>query len=167
MSILLWAFPQGKVFTDFAEYAKSCIREAMCTKQENDLKGVKTEDNGSLFLHLANSDMPAAERSVERLAKEAQILLAGGTATSSHTIGFANYYILSRPELRTKLREELREPMRDWPAHVPTWVELEKLPLLTGIIKESLRYVRKSLSNTEIPPPTPYASQPFADFFAV
>ncbi|KAJ4368119.1 hypothetical protein N0V83_006474 [Neocucurbitaria cava] len=95
-------------------------------KQDNDRRRIKTDDRGSVFLHLANSDMPASERAPERLLKEAQVLLAGGTATTSHTLG-------------EDLREELRKPMADWPSHIPTLVELEKLPLLTAIIKESLR----------------------------
>ncbi|KAF2248555.1 cytochrome P450 [Trematosphaeria pertusa] len=139
MSVLLWAFPQGQVFNDFKNVAKHVIRETTRIKEENDRKGIKTDAKSSVFLHLANSDMPASERSEERLAKEAQVLLAGGTTTTAHTIGFASYYILARPEMRKQLQEELREPMLDWPRRVSTWAELEKLPLLHGIIQESLR----------------------------
>jgi cytochrome P450 len=99
----------------------------------------KDENTFSLFHHVANSDMPDSEKSEERLAKEAQVLLGGGTASTARTIGFASYYILSRPELRAKLQAELREPMSEWPDRVPTWAELERLPLLQAIIKESLR----------------------------
>lgn len=84
--------------------------------------------------------MPEEERTEERLAKEAQVLLGGGTASTARTIGFASFYILSRPGLRSKLEAELKEPMANWPQQVPTWAELEQLPLLQGIIKESLRY---------------------------
>jgi cytochrome P450 len=83
--------------------------------------------------------MPESEKSEERLAKEAQVLLGGGTASTARTIGFASFYILSRPELRARLQSELREPMSGWPDRVPTWAELERLPLLQAIIKESLR----------------------------
>jgi cytochrome P450 len=83
--------------------------------------------------------MPESEKSEQRLIKEAQLLLAGGTFTSSRTIGFATYYILSRPELRSRLETDLRNPMATWPEVVPTWADLEKLPLLQAIIKESLR----------------------------
>lgn len=139
MSVLLWAFPQGQVFNDFKVVAKDTIREAIRIKEYNDRKGIKTDDRGSLFLHLANSDMAASEKTEERLSKEAQVLLAGGTTTTAHTIGFASYYILSRPEMRNALQEEVRETMLDWPRKVPSWAELEKLPLLNGIIRESLR----------------------------
>lgn len=83
--------------------------------------------------------MPESERSVERLAKEAQVLLGGGTASTARTIGFASYYILSRPQLQEALKEELSQTMRDWPVHIPAWADLERLPLLQAILKESLR----------------------------
>lgn len=83
--------------------------------------------------------MPESERSPERLAKEAQVLLGGGTASTARTIGFASFYILDRPEVRARLRDELREVMADWPRRVPSWVELEKVPYLQAVIKESLR----------------------------
>lgn len=85
--ILLALMPAGKVFGDFRKFSLACIYEAVRVKEDNDRKGVKTENGGSVFLHLANSDMPASERAPERLLKEAQVLLAGGTATTSHTLG--------------------------------------------------------------------------------
>ena len=84
---LVWALPAGQVFRDFRKFALACIHDAIRTKQENDRNGVKTDDRGSMFLHLANSDMPESERRPERLMQEAQVLLAGGTATTSHTLG--------------------------------------------------------------------------------
>lgn len=86
MSVLLRCLPAGRVFADFRKFSLACIHEAISLKEENDRKGIKTEDNGSVFLHLANSNMPASERAPERLLKEAEVLLAGGTATTSHTL---------------------------------------------------------------------------------
>lgn len=99
------------------------------------------KDEISLFYQILNkSDMPESERSVGRLAKEAQTLLGGGTASTARTIGFASYYICSRPDsVRKRLEEELRDVMKDWPRRVPTWAELERLPYLQAVIKESLR----------------------------
>jgi cytochrome P450 len=160
MSVLFWALPAGQMFRDFRTYSLACIKEALRVKEENDRKGIKTDDRGSIFLHLANSDMPASERSPERLVKEAQVLLAGGTATTSHTLGYAAVQIMTRPALRDALREELRLPMAEWPLRGPTWADLEKLPLLTAIIKESFRYVCICICVS--PPPTvllpPHAS---------
>ncbi|PTB66041.1 cytochrome P450 [Trichoderma citrinoviride] len=132
-SLLLKIYPKGQMFNIFRQRALEQIRIANRDKSEKDANDI------SIFRHIANSDMPVEERTEERLAKEAQVLLGGGTASTARTIGFASYYILSRPELRSKLEAELREPMANWPQQVPTWAELEQLPLLQGIIKESLR----------------------------
>ena len=89
IGILLRLLPAGKVFGDFRKFSLACIHQDIRLKEDNDRKGIKTEGHGSIFLHLANSDMPASERAPERLLKEAQVLLAGGTATTSHTLAYA------------------------------------------------------------------------------
>jgi cytochrome P450 len=118
---------------------KQKIHQVMKEKRANDFLSKSANDRSSLFHHIAASDMLASERSEQRLVKEAQVLLGAGTASTARTIGFASYYILSRPSLRAALKEELSEIMNEWPNHIPTWAQLERLPLLQGIIKESLR----------------------------
>jgi hypothetical protein len=86
-SLLFRLLPAGIPFNDFRKFSLECINEAVCLKQDNDRKGIETDDRGSVFLHLVNSDLPDAEKAPERLLKEAQVLLAGGTATTSHTLG--------------------------------------------------------------------------------
>ena len=124
---------------DITQTAKARIRQAMDDKRESQLSGKPIEETGSLFHFIVDSDMPESERSEERLAKEAQVLLGGGTASTARTIGFASFYILSRPALHAALSAEVAETMKDWPNQIPTWADLEKLPLLQAILKESLR----------------------------
>ena len=83
--------------------------------------------------------MPESELSDERLAREAQVLMGGGTASTARTLGFVSYYILANPHIQTRLRKELAEPMSRYPGVVPSWAELEKLPYLQALIKEALR----------------------------
>jgi hypothetical protein len=87
MSVLFWVLPAGQDFDNFRKFSLESIHEAVRVKDDNDRKGISTDDKGSVFLHLANSDMPQSERKPERLVKEAQVLLAGGTVTTSHTLG--------------------------------------------------------------------------------
>lgn len=89
--------------------------------------------------------MPESERSPERLAKEAQVLLGGGTASTARTIGFASYYIIANPEIKNKLQTELKDVMAAWLDKVPSWTQLENVEYLQAIIKESLRYVTQTL----------------------
>ncbi|KAL9022392.1 MAG: hypothetical protein Q9185_000433 [Variospora sp. 1 TL-2023] len=95
----------------------------------------------TLFNHILDSEMPESELSDERLAKEAQVLLGGGTASTARTITYISYYILAYPYIRAKLQQELREVMASYPRQVPSLTELERLPYLQALIKEGLRYL--------------------------
>ncbi|KAI0400710.1 cytochrome P450 [Xylaria palmicola] len=132
-SVIMWAYPKGRVFDIFSQKAKSHIRKSISQLDKID------EGSVSIFHHIMNSDMPESERSEARLAKEAQVLLGGGTASTARTLVFASYYILSRNSIRSRLESELKEVMVGWPQHVPTWAELEKVSFLQATIKESLR----------------------------
>ena len=83
--------------------------------------------------------MPESERSDDRLAKEAQVLLAAGTANTARTLGFISYYILANPHIHARLQEELRDTMSTYPEQVPSWADLERLPYLQALIKEGVR----------------------------
>lgn len=83
--------------------------------------------------------MPESELSDDRLAKEAQVLLAAGTVSTARTLGFISYYILANPHIHSRLEEELRDIMASYPEHMPSWVELEKVQYLQALIKEGLR----------------------------
>lgn len=127
--------------TKLFQIAKKHISVAKRERLDDDLKGAHKDNHISLFRHILNSDMPESERSDDRLAKEAQVLLGGGTASTARTLGFISYYILANPDIRSRLKEELRETVADYPERVPSWMELERLPYLQALIKEGLRYV--------------------------
>lgn len=115
------------------------ILEAKREKLENDKIGARAGDKTTLFRYIVNSDMPESERSDNRLASEAQVLLGAGTVTSARTLCFISYYILMNSSIRTRLAKELQEPMFRYPEVVPTWAELERVPILQALIKEGLR----------------------------
>jgi cytochrome P450 len=76
--------------------------------------------------------------SAQSLLDEAQTLIFAGSDTVSNTLMVGFFHLLSRPALQNRLRDELLE---SWPElHDPPIFEtLETLPLLTAVIKESLR----------------------------
>lgn len=115
------------------------MAKAKRTKLDNEKQGLIKGNCLSLFDHIVNSEMPESESSDERLAKEAQVLMGGETASTARTLGFVSYYILANPDIRGQLREELAELMSQYPEAVPTWVELERLPYLQALIKEAFR----------------------------
>lgn len=93
----------------------------------------------SLFRYIVNSDMAESELSVDRLTKEAQVLLGAGTASTARTLDFISYYILADKKVRATLQTELKDVMATYPSKIPSWAELEKLPYLQALIKEGLR----------------------------
>lgn len=92
-----------------------------------------------LFHHILESEMPESELSDEILAKEAQALMAGGTASTARTITYISYYILAKPHIRCRVQEELKEVMATYPQRTSSMAELKRLPYLQALIKEELR----------------------------
>ncbi|KAL8687875.1 MAG: hypothetical protein Q9218_006071 [Villophora microphyllina] len=140
-SIFLWAVPSTREMSEWKQIGKYHIAKAKLAKEAHDLKGTHMDDKASLFRHILNSDMPESERSDERLSKEAQVLLAAGTATTARTLTTISYYILARPQIRARLEHELQDTMARYPERVPSWADLERLPYLQALIKEGLRFV--------------------------
>jgi cytochrome P450 len=97
-----------------------------------------TNDSTTIFHSLLESDLPASEKTSERLAEEAILLAGAGTHTTAWAMTVATFYLLSQPMLLKKLKAELEEALPDSLAPV-TLAVLEQLPYLTGVIKEGLR----------------------------
>ncbi|KAG7058520.1 Cytochrome p450 [Colletotrichum scovillei] len=87
---------------------------------------------------LSSKLLPPAEKTVSRLAQDGQILVQGGTLTTSWTLSLAVFHLLNRPSTLRRLREELFSAIPDRDAVVPL-AELENLPYLRGVVKEALR----------------------------
>ncbi|QSZ30614.1 hypothetical protein DSL72_000171 [Monilinia vaccinii-corymbosi] len=138
-SILLWAFPQGQHFTRFKTIAHQNILKAKQEKSATKNKSTAANEHVSLFRFIVNSDMPESELSDDRLTKEAQVILAAGTASSARALSFISYYILANEHIRTRLQGELKEVMGAWPHKTPSWADLERVQYLQALIKEGLR----------------------------
>lgn len=50
-----------------------------------------------------------------------------------------DYHVLANENIHRKLQNELADIMADYPSQIPSFVQLEKLPYLTALIKEGLR----------------------------
>lgn len=87
---------------------------------------------------LLNSDLPDHEKSDERLQGEAGVFMIAGTDTTSWTLTVATFCILQSPAILKKLTGELLTVVED-PRSLPSWLTLEQLPLLSGVVNEALR----------------------------
>ena len=94
-----------------------------------------------MFHHIFTSDVPEPEKDPARLKREAFALLAAGTINTAGTIALITYFVLENPTIENRLREDLKEVTACYPEQVPRWADLEKIPFLTGCIKEGLRFV--------------------------
>ncbi|KAL4963865.1 cytochrome P450 [Aspergillus stella-maris] len=72
------------------------------------------------------------------LYEESQALMFGGADTTGMTLMHGSFYILRERPVYSRLKEELRNA---WPvlSEPLGWEQLERLPYLTAVIKESLR----------------------------
>ncbi|TQW05438.1 Cytochrome P450 [Cordyceps javanica] len=94
----------------------------------------------TIFHELLSSELlPEVEKETARLAQDGQILVQGGTLTTSWTLSLAVFHLCHRPALLRKLRDELFAAIPDPGAVVPL-AQLESLPYLRAVVKEALRH---------------------------
>jgi cytochrome P450 len=99
--------------------------------------------NTPVFRGLLHSEkLPPEEKTVERLAQDAQMLLMAGTLTMASTLEHMVYWMVANPEVLRKLKEELRTaiPSINDVGKTPL-ATLEGLPYLTAVIKEGVRLI--------------------------
>lgn len=78
------------------------------------------DPKGSIFRYIVCSDLLEEEQSVERLSREAMILLGLDTATTARTMGFICYFALAKPHIKNRLCEELADVMSTFPEQIPS-----------------------------------------------
>jgi cytochrome P450 len=92
----------------------------------------------TVFRELLDSDLPREEVTIERLADEAQTVVAAGQVTTAHFLKLTSFYILDDPEIHRKLKEELKSAMPS-DGSLPPVSKLEQLPYLSAVISEGFR----------------------------
>ncbi|RMZ87608.1 hypothetical protein DV736_g5157, partial [Chaetothyriales sp. CBS 134916] len=100
----------------------------------------------------ANKGQPVPDAT--SLREEAAALMFGGGDSAANTLTIGLFHILDQPELYNRLKSEVYQA---WPNldTRPTYESLQKLPVLTATIKESLRYAPGVPSSLlRIVPPT-------------
>ena len=98
-----------------------------------------TESHPTVFHSLRDdTDLPLSEKSLSRLAFEAQSLAGAGTLTSTHMLCITTYHILANPPILSKLLEDLEEAIPDIAIPCPLQT-LEQLPYLSAVVGEGLR----------------------------
>ncbi|QGA14556.1 hypothetical protein EYB26_002211 [Talaromyces marneffei] len=103
-------------------------------------KAYEEQPYRTIYHGILNSKLPEEEKSLQRLAEEAQIKVGAGTLATTWVMSVGMYHLLApgSVSMLNTLRAELKPAIPD--PNVPLdWTMLEKLPYLTGVVKENLR----------------------------
>lgn len=93
----------------------------------------------TVFRELINDpELPPSEKQLRRLQDEAQLVVAAGITTVGWALSVGAFHIINQPEVYASLRKELDAAIPD-PNQELHWADLERLPYLTGCIKEAIR----------------------------
>ena len=88
---------------------------------------------------LSSRSLPPHEKCLPRLADEGRTIVQAGTLTTSWALTVATYHLLANPPILSRLRQELVVNIPDPNAVVPL-AQLEQLPFLRAVMKETLRH---------------------------
>lgn len=123
-----------------------------------DRKGTKeTGHPPAIFQQLLDSDIPAQEKSMNRLVDEGITFIGAGSVTTAHVLSTITYHVLANPEIFDTMQRELQNIKSDdpEPSAQVLLVQLEQLPYLTAIITEGLRLAHGIVRRAERVAPGP------------
>ena len=99
---------------------------------------LKSSTHPTVFQELISGPLPDSEKETRRLQDEAQLVVAAGVTTTGWALTTATFHLVNNPPVLSKLRSELLSALPD-PSTPLSWTELEKLPYLTGCVREAVR----------------------------
>lgn len=108
--------------------AKNRIRtQAIETIKVHENPDKRKPEDETIFTALLNPELPAAERTADRLQDEALFLLQAGSETTGQALGVTIFYVLRDQAILQMMKEELTPIMPDPSVH-PTMADLQALP---------------------------------------
>ncbi|KAI9766654.1 MAG: hypothetical protein M1839_004794 [Geoglossum umbratile] len=123
-----------------------------------DASGGKPPSRKTIFHQLLDPElMEGRVAPIAELVDEAYVIVGAASDTTGNALTIATYHTLSNKEILSKLTTELNDAFPD-PSVKPDFITLEKLPYLTGVIKESLRLSYGVLSRLPRVTPPPGAT---------
>ncbi|KAE8365518.1 cytochrome P450 [Aspergillus caelatus] len=123
--------PEMTEFVDRREWWTQKVREI---RNSNDPERAKN----TIFGGILDSTLSAADKTDERLANEAQLVVFAGEGTTAYTLTSAIYHLLAKPEILQKVKDELAAVVGDG-RQIPTFQELDRLRYLNAVINEVIR----------------------------
>jgi cytochrome P450 len=99
-------------------------------------KGLEGTDTLSMFLQAHDED--GTMMSDDEIVGETVAVFRGGSKTSASALTWTLFLLTQHPGIYADLRDELTGALR---GESPTFQKLDQLPLLEGVIKESMRLI--------------------------
>ena len=96
----------------------------------------KDEKAKTIFHGILHSNIPASEKTVERLSDEAFVLIVAGGETTARVLTVITAYLLQDKSLLLRLRKELDKAME---SGLPSSQKLEEIPLMKAVVQEGVR----------------------------
>ena len=83
-----------------------------------------------MFHAILASDLPPAEKSLDRLEQEGRETITAGSETASRILSGMCFFLLTSPDALKRLRDELAPVMADAVDGIPELAKVERLPWL-------------------------------------
>lgn len=102
-----------------------------------DSENAKVSDQLPAFQEaLKSRHAGAIHFSLEDLFANGNVVFLAGSETTASSMGAGAYHLLANPSVLSRLQNELDKA---WKNGSPSWTDLEKIPLLKGVVMEALR----------------------------
>jgi cytochrome P450 len=99
---------------------------------------LKSSKHPTVFQELISGNLPDSQKETLRLQDEAQLVVAAGVSTTGWALSTAAFHIINNPPIFQALRKELEGALPEPDAQM-SWTDLERLPYLTGCVREAVR----------------------------
>lgn len=91
----------------------------------------------TIFQEILSSKLPPSDKTHQRLADEAQIVVGGGVETTAFSLAIATFHIINTPHINERLHREL---VAAFPNRTQLDLfSLEQMPYLRACIMEAVR----------------------------
>lgn len=154
--------PDIAVFVEWKERLSAQARAIYAEQQQQgvldkdgkgEVKEMKEKEHQprpkTIFHGIMQADLPPAEKTADRLADEAFVLLVAGAETTARTLCVILCHLLSKPSVLTRLRAELDPVIKGNQPQLPPSRVLEELPLLRAVVQEGTR-LAEPVTNRQI-----------------
>jgi cytochrome P450 len=128
--------PQMKPLFQWKYAVRECVKSILSNTEPAPTSG-QNKAHRTIFHELRDSNLPADEKTLDRLCDEAQIFTGAGSETTAQTLATITFYLLESRDKLHKLQAELKTIMPN-PNNSVSWSKVEQLPYLVILFSSCL-----------------------------